>query len=114
MYLINFKPLPIPNCQFKILRENSLITNRERETHARKLRENNRGGKTQVRRVSGGSIKPQDRPKVHVEQKPIPGKPLPPIIRPMPAVPGAPGQSQAPPAEIERKPNCELKREMSR
>ena len=73
MYLINFKPLLIPNCQFKILRENSLISNRERQTHARSLKDNKKGGKAQIRKVTGGSIKAYNRPRVHIEQTPLPG-----------------------------------------
>jgi len=41
--MVNFKPLKLPNCQFKVFRENSLTSSRERETHARNLQDNIKG-----------------------------------------------------------------------
>lgn len=109
-YVINFTPLLVPNCQFKILRENSLITTRERETHARNLKENLKGGPAQIRRVKSGSLSHQKRPIVQKPEVPkVPGKP---IIQP-PITKYLPGQT-SPLPEVDRIPNCELKREMSR
>lgn len=109
-YLINFKPLPVPNCQFKIYRENSLLTNRERETHARTLRENTKGGPAQVRRVTPDAITPITRPTIPVEPKPpAPGEPE---VVPQQTI--TKFNANHPPKEIYRSPNCELKREMGR
>jgi len=109
MYLINFKPLLIANCQFKIFRENSLTTNRERETHARELQTH---WKPEIRRITFGSITPNPRP------IPTPVIPVPP---PMPNPkkklewPGIKLYKKTPPLhEVDRTPNCELKRELNR
>jgi len=56
LYLVNRIPLDVPNCQFKILRENSLLTNRERETHARVIQENLKGGKPVIRKIKHDSF----------------------------------------------------------
>jgi len=105
MYIVNFKPLLISNCQFKILRENSLLTTRERQTHARTLKTNPKGGIPQIRRVTSGSIKAYNKPTVHLEPTPQPGK-----------IPKSRVKFSKTKAlvEIDRTPNCDLKREMSR
>ncbi len=104
--MINFKPLHVANCQFKIIRENSLLSKRERETHARTIKENTKGGEPQVRRVTAGSITAYG--ELHPRPIPIPvpnpNPILPPIIR---------AYETKPPVEVDRKPNCDLIREMS-
>ena len=49
-HIVSLKPLNIANCQFKKLRENTLLTNRIKETHARRLPKNpfRRGSDVQI------------------------------------------------------------------
>ncbi len=90
LYLMNLKPIKIPNCQFKIFRENTLRSNRERETHARNLQENIKGGKPQIRRIQWSVVK----------KKTL-------IIKKIML-------SNKPSDRFEAEPNCEISREISR
>jgi carbonic anhydrase len=101
VYIINLTPIKIPNCQFKILRENSLISNRTKETHARNIQDNTRGGAPAIRKILWIKHKPatkalpikQVRKIMNVVKK---FNPLKPVVLP------------------EVAPKCEIKREISK
>ena len=59
MQLIVNTPLEIANCQFKDLRENSLLTDRPKETHAREIQINLHGGPAVVKNVKFGQFNPK-------------------------------------------------------
>lgn len=59
MQLIVNTPLEIANCQFRDLRENSLITSQATEIHARELQENLHGGPSIVKNVKFGQFNPK-------------------------------------------------------
>lgn len=105
-YIVNFLPLNIPNCQFKIFRENSLLTHRDRETHARLLRENTKSGPPEIRRVLKADVVPKP------PAPPVPAPPVKPKIINGVEVTYV-GQKTEPPAEPNHVPNCELKRDMN-
>lgn len=111
--MVGLSPLKIPNCQFKVFRENSLTSNRERETHARILQENSKGGRAEIRKINKNVLVPNTKPNI----KPNPRVNL--KIKPNPRVnPGVPiGPQYTPilpkqPEEIV--PNCEIERQLIR
>ncbi len=87
------KPIKLPNCQFKIFRENTLNSNRTRETHARDLQENKN---PQIRRIKEDVIKAKKRPVKQI---------LKPIVKFHPNAPNEPDDVV---------PNCEIMRQISR
>ena len=55
--MVAFSPLLISNCQFKALRENSLLTDNLKETHARKLQSNAYGTKGDQKQILFDQVK---------------------------------------------------------
>jgi len=84
--MVGLSPLKIPNCQFKVFRENSLTSNRERETHARILQEN----KLQILKIN-----------INIPNI-LPKPPLPVDEPTLPVVP------------VDEVPNCEIERQLIR
>jgi hypothetical protein len=102
-YIVNNLPLNVPNCQFKIFRENALLSTRDRETHARSLRENTLSGPPEIRKVVDGPI-------VSVLPNPLLKRSLTLNINKTIWT----GQKTAPPSEPNYVPNCNLKRILTR
>merc|ERR1719265_886689 len=50
-YIMPINPVKIASCQFKIFREASLLTNKDRVSHARKIQKNEDGGKIATRNL---------------------------------------------------------------
>jgi hypothetical protein len=87
------------------LRENSLISNRARETHARQIKTNTIGGEPLIRRVQTGNVVAPLRPKT-LAPPVIPKINVRNILNESEV-----GQLTQPQAEVDPVPNCDLKRD---